>query len=171
VISTTLAALAWSGTASVGSLVLLTFLGGTGAALAMPAWQSITPELVPRADLKGAVALNSLGINISRAIGPALGGFVLAGLGAAATYGLDVLTYAVVIAALLWWRREAGADDGLREHFGGALRAGLRYAAPAANCTGSSGGRSCSSPSRARSGRSCPSWRAGSSAEAQASMG
>jgi MFS family permease len=127
-VSITLAALAWSGTASVTSLVLLTFLGGTGAALAMPAWQSITPELVPRADLKGAVALNSLGLNISRAVGPAIGGFVLAGLGAAATYALDVLTYAIVVIALLWWRREPAADDGLREHFGGALRTGLRYA-------------------------------------------
>ena len=86
------------------------------------------PELVPRADLKGAVALNSLGINIARSIGPALGGFLLAGLGAAAVYGIDVLSYVVVSAALLWWRRDAGADDGLREQFGGALRAGLRYA-------------------------------------------
>jgi predicted MFS family arabinose efflux permease/quinol monooxygenase YgiN len=128
VVSSLLAILAWTGNISVESLVLLTFLGGVGAALATPAWQAITPELVPRSDLKGAVALNSLGINIARSIGPALGGFLLAGFGAATVYGLDVLTYLVVAAALLWWRREADTDDGLREHFGGALRAGLRYA-------------------------------------------
>jgi len=128
VVSSLLAVLAWTGNVSVGSLILLTFLGGVGAALATPAWQAITPELVPRADIKGAVALNSLGINIARSIGPALGGFLLAGLGAATVYGLDVLTYLVVAAALLWWRRAADTDDGLREQFGGALRAGLRYA-------------------------------------------
>jgi MFS family permease len=127
-VSSLLAVLAWSGNVSVESLIALTFLGGVGAALATPAWQAITPELVPRSDLKGAVALNSLGINIARSVGPALGGFLLAGFGAAAVYGLDVLTYILVGGALLWWRREADADDGLREHFGGALRAGLRYA-------------------------------------------
>ncbi|MBD2749381.1 MFS transporter [Microvirga sp. BT688] len=128
IVSSTLAFLSWTGSVTVESLVALTFLGGVGAALATPAWQAITPELVPRSDLKGAVALNSLGINIARSIGPALGGFLLAGLGAAAVYGLDVMTYILVGGALLWWRREADADDGLREHFGGALRAGLRYA-------------------------------------------
>ncbi|MEE1613750.1 MFS transporter [Microvirga sp. CF3016] len=127
-VSSLLAILAWTDSVSVESLIVLTFLGGVGAALATPAWQAITPELVPRSDLKGAVALNSLGINIARSIGPALGGFLLAGLGAAAVYGFDVLTYVVVGGALLWWRREADADDGLRENFGGALRAGLRYA-------------------------------------------
>jgi MFS family permease len=127
-VSSLLAILAWTDSVSVESLIGLTFLGGVGAALATPAWQAITPELVPRSDLKGAVALNSLGINIARSIGPALGGLLLAVLGAAAVYGLDVLTYVLVGGALLWWRREADADDGLRENFGGALRAGLRYA-------------------------------------------
>ncbi|PVE24149.1 MFS transporter [Microvirga sp. KLBC 81] len=128
VVSSLLAVLAWMSMASVESLIVLTFLGGVGAALATPAWQAITPELVPRSDIKGAVALNSLGINIARSIGPALGGFLLAALGAATVYGIDVLTYLLVGGALLWWRREADADDGLREQFGGALRAGLRYA-------------------------------------------
>jgi MFS family permease len=127
-VSTLLAFLSFSGAVTVESLVILTFLGGIGAALATPAWQAITPELVPRSDLKGAVALNSLGINIARSIGPALGGFILAGFGAAAVYGLDVLSYVLVAIALFWWRRTADADDGLREQFGGALRAGLRYA-------------------------------------------
>lgn len=126
-VSACLAALAFLSALTVPSLALLTFLGGVGAALTMPAWQAVVPELVPRPELKGAVALNSLGFNISRAIGPALGGVALAMLGAAVTYGLDVLTYFVVSAALLWWRRPARPDDALREHFHGALRAGLRY--------------------------------------------
>lgn len=109
-------------------LVMLTFLGGVGAALMAPTWQSIVPELVPRSDLRSAVALNSLGINVSRAIGPALGGLLLASCGAALTYGVDVLSYLFVIAALLWWRRPVTADGALKEEFAGAFRAGLRYA-------------------------------------------
>jgi MFS family permease len=127
-VSLALMALAGSGQLSVSSLVGLTFLGGVGAALMAPTWQAIVPELVNKADLKSAVALNSLGINISRAIGPALGGLLLATFGAAVTYGADVLSYVVVIIALFWWRRAAGADDVLSERFAGAFRAGLRYA-------------------------------------------
>ncbi|MCA1494530.1 MFS transporter [Sinorhizobium alkalisoli] len=117
-----------TGLQSVTSLVALTFVGGIGAALVAPTWQAIVPELVPRQDVKGAVALNSLGINISRAIGPALGGMLLAWFGAAVTYGVDVITYVFVVAALLWWPRETPEDDVLAERFFGAFRAGLRYA-------------------------------------------
>lgn len=127
-ISAALLALALANKLTVEILVGLTFLGGVGAALMGPTWQSIVPELVPKADLRNAVALNSLGFNIARSIGPALGGALLVAFGAAATYGADVLSYVFVIAALVWWRRPAGADDELREHFGGAFRAGLRYA-------------------------------------------
>ncbi|GAB2478782.1 MFS transporter [Comamonas humi] len=116
------------GLQSVASLVALTFLGGVGAALMGPTWQAIVPELVPRQDLKSAVALNSLGINIARAVGPALGGLVLAAMGAAFTYGVDVISYAFVVAALLWWPRPQATQDALSERFSGAFRAGLRYA-------------------------------------------
>jgi MFS family permease len=115
-------------TLTVEWLVFLTFVGGIGAALMGPTWQSVVPELVPRADLKNAVALNSLGINVARAIGPAIGGLLLASFGAAVAYGADVLSYVFVIAALLWWKRPKVQEDGLKEQFGGALRAGLRYA-------------------------------------------
>lgn len=108
-------------------LIGLTFVGGVGAALFGPAWQAIVPELVPRHELKNAVALNSLGINIARAIGPATGGLLLASLGAMAAYGADVASYFFVIAALLWWKRPAKAATALNEHFFGAFRAGLRY--------------------------------------------
>ena len=106
----------------------LTFVGGIGAALMGPTWQSIVPELVPRKDLKNAVALNSLGINVARAVGPAAGGLLLASFGAAMAYGADVLSYVFVIAALLWWKRPPAVDSGLSEQFFGAFRAGLRYA-------------------------------------------
>jgi MFS family permease len=127
-VSLTLMTLASLDLLTVEALIWLTFLGGIGAALAAPAWQAVVPELVPREVLKSAVALNSLGINIARAIGPALGGLLLAGFGAAVTYGADVASYAIVIIALVWWKRPRGEADLLKENFAGAFRAGLRYA-------------------------------------------
>lgn len=125
--SAALTLLAAQGALTLPLLLGLVLLGGVGAALMGPAWQSVVPELVPRTELRSAVALNALGINIARAVGPALGGLVLGTLGAAATYGADVLSYLLVIAALLWWPRGAPAADPLPEHFVGAMRAGLRY--------------------------------------------
>jgi MFS family permease len=128
-VSLILAALTLLGVRTPWLLIALVFAGGIGAALAAPAWQSSVPEMVPRADLSAAVALNSMGINVSRAIGPALGGFILATLGVAATYLADAFSYLIVIAALLWWHRQAPAVEGPRETLPGAMRAGLRYAA------------------------------------------
>ncbi|CAI0754562.1 MFS transporter [Serratia quinivorans] len=127
-VSGTLLLLSQSGALTVEYLLALTFIGGIGGALMGPTWQSIVPELVPRADLRNAVALNSLGINIARAIGPAAGGLLLASFGAGAAYGADVLSYVFVVSALLWWRRPKMEDNGLSEHFFGAFRAGIRYA-------------------------------------------
>ncbi|SEO90082.1 Predicted arabinose efflux permease, MFS family [Luteibacter sp. UNC138MFCol5.1] len=126
-VSATLMMLAATGNLSIAALIALTFVGGIGAALIGPTWQSIVPELVERKELKDAVALNSLGINIARAIGPAAGGLILAGMGAAVTYGTDVCSYFLVIAALVWWRRKTAAETALPENFLGAFRAGLRY--------------------------------------------
>jgi predicted MFS family arabinose efflux permease len=126
-VSITLMVLSYSGLLTVSLLVGLTFVGGIGAALMGPTWQAIVPELVPRRDVKSAVALNSLGINIARSIGPAAGGVLLAAFGAALTYSADVISYLFVIGALVWWPRPKSADDALSERFFGAFRAGLRY--------------------------------------------
>lgn len=126
-VSATLLLLSHNNLLTVEYLVALTFIGGIGAALMGPAWQAIVPELVPRSDLRNAVALNSLGINIARAVGPAGGGLLLASLGAGAAYGADVMSYVFVIGALLWWKRPVKAKNELSEHFLGAFRAGLRY--------------------------------------------
>jgi MFS family permease len=74
--------LALAGAITPRGLLLLTFALGVGTALNAPAWQAIVPELVPQADLLAAVALNSVGFNIARAVGPALGGIVVALAGA-----------------------------------------------------------------------------------------
>ena len=110
-------------------LLIFTFLMGAGAAFVAPAWQAIVPSLVPRADLQSAVALNSVGINISRAIGPALGGLIIATLGVAMPFLLNAISFLCVIAALLWWRPPPAAAGRLpAERFARAIRTGLRYA-------------------------------------------
>ena len=126
-VSATLMMLSYYGLLTVNLLIGLTFMGGIGAAMVGPTWQAIVPELVPRQDIKSAVALNSLGINVSRSIGPAAGGILLATFGAAVTYGADVISYMFVIVALLWWPRAKAENDVLSEKFFGAFRAGLRY--------------------------------------------
>jgi MFS family permease len=120
--------LSYSGGMTVELLIALTFVAGAGAALSDPSWQAIVPELVPRNELRNALALDSLGVNIARAIGPAAAGALLASFGAAVTYGVDVIGYAFVIAALVWWPRPRSARDSLSEHFTEALGTGLRYA-------------------------------------------
>lgn len=126
-VSAALTALALTDRITVHALVALTFLGGAGAALVGPTWQSIVPEVVPRAEVKSAVALNSMGFNVARSIGPAAGGAILATFGAAVTYGINAAGYFVVLAAVLWWRRPPAIDDPLAERFAGAMRAGFRY--------------------------------------------
>jgi MFS family permease len=127
-VSAALLLLAYFNALTVPYLIALTFTGGVGAALVSPTWQSIVPELVPRAELKDAIALNSLGVNIARSIGPAAGGLLLAAFGASITYGADVISYLIVIAALLWWRRPVAVENAFPEKFLGAFRAGIRYA-------------------------------------------
>lgn len=124
----TLALLAHLDLLGPAMLLALTFALGCGAAMALPAQAAITPELVPRAQLASAVALHSVGMNIARSIGPALGGLVVAGLGAAWAFGLNALSFLVVVLVLLWWKRAADATTLPPEGFSLALRAGLRYA-------------------------------------------
>ncbi|WP_299164177.1 MFS transporter [Accumulibacter sp.] len=99
-----LALIVWLGRVDAITLLVFTFLLGACAAFVAPAWQAIVPKLVPKDALQPAIALNSVGINISRAIGPALAGFVIVGLGIAAPFALNALSFLCVIGALIWWR-------------------------------------------------------------------
>src|SRR5246127_1069851 len=110
-------------------LLFLTFLLGAGAAFTAPAWQSIVPQLVPKRDLAAAVASNGVGINISRAIGPALAGIVIGAVGIAAPFWINALSNFGVIGALLWWRPPPSQGTGLPpERLSGAVVIGFRYA-------------------------------------------
>ena len=131
VVSLAYAAVVWLGLATPDNLLLFTFLIGATAALTAPAWQSIVPQLVPKDALSAAVAANSVGINISRAIGPALGGLIIAARGIAAPFWINGVSNLGIVGALLWWRRPRSAAAGHlpAERFRDAVRAGFRYAA------------------------------------------
>lgn len=105
-----------------------TFVLGTAAALSAPVFQAIMPELVDKKALPDAVALNSLGVNISRAIGPALGGVIVALAGTPAVFALNALSVVAVLLVLFTWNRPEAVHTLPPEHFFGALKAGYRYA-------------------------------------------
>src|SRR5690606_22835432 len=101
---------------------------GSAAVLSAPVFQAIVPELVDKAALPDAVALNSLGVNISRAIGPALGGVIVAMAGVPAVFALNAVSVSAVLIVLVTWKRPTAVRSLPPEHFFGALRAGYRYA-------------------------------------------
>jgi MFS family permease len=108
-------------------LLALTFTLGMGAAVNAPAWQAVTPEVVPRTELAPAIALNGVAVNVARAVGPALGGVVAAAAGPAAVFFLNAASFAGIVAVLLRWRRAADAPTVPAEDVLGAMRAGARY--------------------------------------------
>jgi MFS family permease len=116
-----------AGLMTPGLLLLFTFLLGLGAALNQPAWQAIIPELVPREDLPAAIALGSIGFNIARAAGPALGGLLVAAAGPGPTFLLNAASFLGVLTVLYRWRRPEEEAVLPAERVWGAMSAGLRY--------------------------------------------
>ncbi len=109
-------------------LVTTFFLGGSGA-LAAPAWLVITPLMVPKHDLDSAIAINNASYNVSRAIGPAIGGLAIAAVSIALPFWCFCIGNVAVLAALMWWRAPRRARESLpAERLASALRTGLRYA-------------------------------------------
>jgi len=110
-------------------LLLFAFLIAAFAGMTMPAWQSVTPSLVPKQDLQAAIAANSIGFNISRVIGPALGGLFTSAFGIAAPFWVNAAANLGINGGLLWWRphRRGGARLPA-ERFRRAIRTGLRHA-------------------------------------------
>jgi MFS family permease len=124
-----LAVLSSLGLVTPSALLLFTFFIGTGVALTGPAWQASVREIVPRQELAAAVTLNAIAFNIARALGPAIGGIVVATAGAAAAFYLNAVATLVLMGVLLRWRRPALTDELPREHLGSAIVTGLRYVA------------------------------------------
>src|SRR5256886_2146581 len=86
-------------------LLVFTFVLGLGAVMNDPAWQAITPEIVSAHSHEAAVALNSVGFNVARAIGPAVGGLVIAVAGSGVAFLLNAASFFGVIFFLYRWKR------------------------------------------------------------------
>lgn len=108
-------------------LLALTFILGLGGALSAPAWQAIMPQLVPRRDLAAAVALNSASFNLARAVGPALGGLIVAAAGPATVFLLNALSFLGIMFVIYAWKPEPQPRPAVVERVGSAVAAGMRY--------------------------------------------
>jgi len=119
--------MSWADLVTPGVLLIAAFLLSTGAAMSSPPFQAIVPDLVSKDELGPAIALNSLGINISRAIGPALGGLVLSFAGPWMVFLLNSLSVLGVFWVLYVWKAQPNVQRLPPEHFFPAVRAGVRY--------------------------------------------
>lgn len=97
--------LSFMGAVNPWILLVFTFLMGVGAVMNDPAWQAITPEVISAPRHASAVALNSAGFNVARAVGPALGGIVVAAAGAGWSFLLNAASFFGVIVFLYTWKR------------------------------------------------------------------
>ncbi|MDK1383946.1 MFS transporter [Sinorhizobium sp. 8-89] len=132
-VSAVLTVCAYFGLITPWLLLLFTFLIGCGTALNNPSWQASVGDMVPRDDLPAAVALNSMGFNITRSVGPAIGGAIVAAAGAAAAFAANTLSYFAILFAVARWKRDIPENPLPRETLGRAVSAGLRYVAMSPN--------------------------------------
>ncbi len=110
-----------------GILIGMSLLLGVGGALNAPAWQASVPDLVPRDQIPAGVALNSAGFNVSRAVGPALGGLIVGWFGATWAFALNAVSFIGVVVVLKAWKRQPVTTDLPAERFSAAMKIGLRY--------------------------------------------
>lgn len=122
-----LTALVFAHHVTPAALLALTFALGVGAALAGPAWQAIQPDLVPRREFSQALALGALTYNVGRAVGPALGGLVLASAGPGWVFAINAVSFVGTAAVLARWRPSKTETRLPAETLAGATRAALRY--------------------------------------------
>lgn len=128
-VSLLLTVFAWFGWLTPWALLCFTFLIGCGTALNNPSWQASVGDLVPRPVLPAAVTLNSVGFNITRSVGPAIGGAIVAAFGAAAAFAVNALSYLALIYALSRWKPDVPVSKLPRETLTRALSAGFGYVA------------------------------------------
>ncbi|MFE3187706.1 MFS transporter [Nocardia sp. NPDC059240] len=131
VVAVLLGALTLAHSMNPALLLTGTLLLGVGATLGMPAFSSITPELVPTSELPAAISLNSVAMTASQAIGPAIGGVLVAVVGSGGVFLLNAASFLGVLAVVYIWRRKPTASNLPPEHLTTAIRTGLRYVANA----------------------------------------
>jgi MFS family permease/quinol monooxygenase YgiN len=123
-----LAALSLADALTAPLLLALTFVNGIGLAMRWPVFAAIVPEVVPRAQLNPAIALNGIAMNLSRVVGPVLAGAMLAAVNEAFVFVLNALLAGVAFVLILRWRSKPRTTALPGERFIGALRTGLNFA-------------------------------------------
>lgn len=108
-------------------LLGLTFAIGLGGAISLPAWQATVQDIVPKPWVASAVSLNSISFNVARAVGPALGGLLVAAAGAAFAFFANAISFLAVLLAIKSWKPTEPASPRLSEDILGAIRTGFRY--------------------------------------------
>jgi predicted MFS family arabinose efflux permease len=108
-------------------LLVLTFALSAGDAFETPTWRAVLPELIAKEDLEAASALNGIEFNLARAVGPALGGLLIATVGIAAAFVANVLSFFGVILVVARWKRPVQKRTAPAETLGGATVAAIRY--------------------------------------------
>jgi len=126
VLAFALAILAWMRIITVWEIIGLAFLNGVAQAMNAPAYQAMVPRLVPHSDLTNAIALNSAQFNLSRILGPTLGGYAMAAFGVAGNFFLNAFSFLAVLAALT---RIRYPEETIVRHESllSSLGSGLRY--------------------------------------------
>ncbi|QKC95129.1 MFS transporter [Mesorhizobium sp. NZP2298] len=133
VVSVLLTVFTWYGLITPWTLLAFTFLIDSGTALNSPSWQASVGDMVPRNKVPAAVALNSMGFNLTRSVGPAIGGIIVAAAGAAAAFAANAVSYIGLIVVMARWKPDVPVSTLPRESLGAAMGAGLRYVAMSPN--------------------------------------
>lgn len=126
-VSALLAVTAHLGWISPWLLLTFTFFIGCGTALNNPSLQASVGDMVPRGEVAGAVSLNSMGFNLTRSVGPAIGGVIVAVGGVASAFLANAVSYLPLFAALIRWKPLPPDNRLPREDIGSAIVAGVRY--------------------------------------------
>ena len=121
-----LAVLTIAGVMTPWLLLALTFAISAGDALELPTWRALLPELVPRADLAAASALNGIEFNLARAVGPALASALIAAAGVGAAFVVNAVSFLGVLWVVARWKRPLQRHTVAAETLAGAVAA-LRY--------------------------------------------
>jgi MFS family permease len=117
-------------------LLLLVFANGIGLAMRWPVFAAIVPEVVPRAQLPAALALNGVSMNASRMVGPLIAGALIASVGSAWVFMLNAVLSLIAAIVISRWKRVHVPHPLGRERLGSAIRVGLQYAKESAHLKG-----------------------------------
>lgn len=133
IVSVALTVCAYVGLMTPMLLLLCTFLIGCGRAMYFPGWHSMVSEFLPRNKVPQGVAIAAIHNNLARSLGPAVGGLVVAAVGAFVAFALDALSHLSTIVTAMRWPKNAAGANLPPEPLGQAIMGGLRYVALSPN--------------------------------------